>query len=1637
MIFERAGGTRTLKNHYTYRTTQHHNTAVLGRKMLLHRRAKIARFWLLSRVIGLGGWCAIATGNPTLAQIIPDGTLGNEASVVQSNVNVRGLPAELIAGGAQRNSTLFHSFQQFNVSEGQRTYFGNPAGIENILTRVTGNTRSDILGTLGVNGGANLFLLNPNGILFGPNSHLDIAGSFVASTANSFVFPDGSEFSATNPQSPPLLAINLTPGVQYGAVSPGSTLASTGHLAVGKDLTLVADQLDLQGQIYAGGKATLRATDRLRIRDSAAAPFIAAAQGELLVQGDRSVDIFALNHPDSGFFSGEDMVLRSANPVIGDAHYWSGGNFHVEQLSGNLGDLNSPNDPIIRALGDVNFNTYLGTSLHIFAGGAVNIGSAIITGTETGTAGVDFIQETVQLSNGNSLAIDGSIQPTLDIRAGIDPAQIGTPGIASLNFPIDSFFPGSPTLTSSPTSADISIGTVSLRGIPNGRIFLTNQYKANPSLTGGDISITGSGLSTVGLGGSGGSVLLDSRKGIILDGIDIISFSLSRGNGGDVTLFAQEDITLTAGSRINADGFLGGSITFNSKADIFIEDSEVRTRSTASGLPSPIPRSGDINIQSRSLFVTDGGFLTSVTLGDAAAGRVIINARETALFAGESSSGRLSGASSRVGSSSAGDAGAIEIETGSLFVTDGAFLSTRTLGQGDAGKIFINARDAIVFDGESNSGAPSAAFSQVVFDASGDSEGIEINTGSLFVRNGAVLDARTLVQGNAGRIIINARDIVVFDGERSNGNPSGVASFVGAGATGNSGGIEINTGFLSVTNGAGFDARTLGQGNSGKIVIRARHDIVFDGIRSNGNPSSASSQVEIPEARGNAGGIDIATGGSLFVTGGAVLDANTNGQGNAGPIRIIAGETVVFDGLRSGTPEERARSINVVSSGASSAVESEGMGNAGGIEIRTGSLFVTGGASVDARTAGFGDAGTININASDIVLFSGTGTVNRGEERQVVASTAVSRVDPGAIGNAGGISITTGLLSLEAGAQVLAETSGQGNAGNIFLQAANVDLRSGSSISTAVNSGAIGQGGIINLTTRFLNLDRAQILSNTLGQGNAGNITLQAFQTDLRSGSAISSAVSAGAVGQGGTVNLQTTSLLLDSGAQIRADTFGQGNAGNIFLRTSQTNLRFGSAISSAVNAGAIGQGGTVDLTADFLNLNQARILSSTEGQGDAGRINLGATQSIVLANGSTIASTAGTGISGNGGSIALQAPVLLLLDSSQISVSTEGLSDSNAGQISVQGDRVALQDGSQLAATTAGGTSGGIGVNARILDIFSGGQIRTTTSGNSAAGDIVLQVLDSITLDGDDSGLFANTVSGSSGAGGSIFIDPRMMAIRNGAGIVVDSQGSGTGGNIQLQAGSLTLDDRARISAITASSQGGNIDLLIDGILLLRRNSSISATAGTAGAGGDGGNIDIRALFVVAPQTENSDITANAFAGRGGNISFTTNGIFGLQFRQQLTPFSDITVSSQFGVDGTVVFNTPDVDPSRGLAEFPDFVEPTPIIATGCSSGETGTGNFAIAGQGGVPQNSMDDVFINPSLPEGIWTSSSGEVDRHQETVSEPSTNRHPASNRRPAQGMVLDANGNLLLTAARRPYPGAFFNQLSCQNYQVARQP
>ncbi|KAB8335895.1 filamentous hemagglutinin N-terminal domain-containing protein, partial [Scytonema tolypothrichoides VB-61278] len=190
------------------------------------------------------------------AQITPDNTLGAENSRVTQDV-IKSIPSDRIDGGAIRGANLFHSFQEFNINAGRGAYFSNPQGIANILTRVTGGNFSNIQGILGVLGKANLFLINPNGILFGPNARLDVGGSFLGSTANSLLFKDGFEFSATNPQAPPLLTITAPVGLSYrenfkNITNQSRAVDNSGNVVgltvpEGNSLTLVGGNVNLDG----------------------------------------------------------------------------------------------------------------------------------------------------------------------------------------------------------------------------------------------------------------------------------------------------------------------------------------------------------------------------------------------------------------------------------------------------------------------------------------------------------------------------------------------------------------------------------------------------------------------------------------------------------------------------------------------------------------------------------------------------------------------------------------------------------------------------------------------------------------------------------------------------------------------------------------------------------------------------------------------------------------------------------------------------------------------------------------------------------------------------------------------------------------------------------------------------------------------------------------------------------------------------------------------------------------------------------------------------------------------------------------------------------------------------------------------
>jgi filamentous hemagglutinin family protein len=200
-------------------------------------------------LIGTIGLANVSFSQLTLAQPQPDRTLEVESSKIISPGN-NSSPGDLIVGGASRGNNLFHSFKDFNVNNGQSVYFDNPVGIARIFSRITGSNPSQILGTLGVwdnfnqqQGAADLFFINPNGILFGRDARLDLGGSFIASTASSINFADGKEFSASDPSNSSLLTVSIPIGLQF-RTGVGAIQDKSLELAVrgGRTLALVGGE---------------------------------------------------------------------------------------------------------------------------------------------------------------------------------------------------------------------------------------------------------------------------------------------------------------------------------------------------------------------------------------------------------------------------------------------------------------------------------------------------------------------------------------------------------------------------------------------------------------------------------------------------------------------------------------------------------------------------------------------------------------------------------------------------------------------------------------------------------------------------------------------------------------------------------------------------------------------------------------------------------------------------------------------------------------------------------------------------------------------------------------------------------------------------------------------------------------------------------------------------------------------------------------------------------------------------------------------------------------------------------------------------------------------------------------------------
>ncbi|MEO1348659.1 MAG: S-layer family protein [Cyanobacteria bacterium J06635_15] len=643
--------------------------------------------------------------------------------------------------------------------------------------------------------------------------------------------------------------------------------------------------------------------------------------------------------------------------------------------------------------------------------------------------------------------------------------------------------------------------------------------------------------------------------------------------------------------------------------------------------------------------------------------------------------------------------------------------------------------------------------------------------------------------------------------------------------------------------------------------------------------------------------------------------------------------------------------------------------SAGTVNLWGRNITLRQGSRVLANTRGVGSGGRIGLRASETVQLMGTsadGSFNSG-----LFATMAFGASPES--PAGGLSIMANQLLIQGGAEISTTTFGEADGGTLTIEADSLVQVSGESDDgrfgsfVAAQSFGEGDAGELSIDTDRLAIqDGAQISVTTLNSGTGGILTVNATESIEVSGSVpgFSSGLFAQNLnGQPGKLSLLTRRLWLENGAQIGASTAGLGDGGTIVIDATEFIHLLGTSedgIPSAIFTGALdnftivtGDSGDLVLnTRQLLLQGGAQVSAGSFTQGNAGNVLINASESIQL-----------SGISQDG------------QRASGIFTQTSGAGD--AGTLILNTEVLSVRDQALVSASTSGGTGGMITITANSLEVSEAAKILTTTFRTEDAGDINLRVADRIDLTGQDSGLLANTERESSGNGGSIFLNPTSVTLRDGAGISVNSQGTGIGGDILLVADALMLANNAFISAETVSNTGGNILLQLQDILLLRNSSFISTNAGIEQGLGDGGDIriDVPIGFVIAVPQENSDVTANAFEGRGGNIDIVTQGIFGIEPRDELSSLSDITASSESGVSGVIQINNLNVDPSQGLVELPSgLLDSSQLLAQGCEQSAVDSasrGEFFNSGRGGIVSLSSamlgsDDVVDDLRLPTG-----------------------------------------------------------------------
>lgn len=1120
----------------------------------------------------VGAVALLSPSGPAFAQIVPDDTLSVEpveASEMFEASEVEAIDAltQEIEGGAMRGTNLFHSFLEFNVGEGQAVYFNPDGAIENILSRVTGENPSNIFGTLGVRTDANLWFVNPNGIVFGEDASLDLNGSFYATTAEAIPFENGAVFSAVEPNNSSLLTVSPEASFLNFLTPASGDIRSTSDLEVNPEQTLVlaGNRVTSERTLRArGGRVELTALDDLFVNQVITA--IVAETGVAADGGDIEVTSIA------GNIQVNNSLFAQSRTNNGNAG--NGGSILVSAESGAIsigGEVNT------RSRAD-NGNTGNGGAIDITAGsGSLTIGGDLES----------FSRSRSDNNNGGSAGNGGAI--TLSATDDI----LLTGAVESLSVAPSGTSQAGGAISISSTAGNVTIvGNVDARsgfselGSGNGG---TIEISAGRDLDLG-LSVDSGSRAREGNAGSGGDITLSALSGTLTVPGEIDSFSRSddadTGRGGNITLSAAGDITLgdevEAFSRsLRGDAQDGGTVVISADSGNIQIDDKVESFSRSNSPEATPGNGGAIAISTNAGNITLGGDLNTFS------------------FYPNTRSGNGGNLALQAPAGTIVRAPTVDSAPINTFAIGGAGLDTGAGGSVSLAARSISGLDIVTLASAGDSGAvqirgdgPTLAVSKVSLITSG-----QIAIPDPIIPDGTLTVNLDDVLSQSGDTIITAAgDITLTEVEiqaDANGNqPAGGVALTtpgqvtiensqinsNANSQGDAGIIALNVGSLSLGKGALISAATSGTGDGGDISINATDTIFL------GEGAQNSAPVISVEARDAGRPGNITLNAPTFVLSetaeitATATDTATNRQAG-GSITLSADQMQL-----SGTVRVLAETQGQVPGGVLTlqphqpdpAVDSSNPDFA---------LTLTPGARISASTTGSGRGGSLVLRAPGSITVSGPGRLT---------------VEALGTGNAGDIELSAQQLTLTDGVILSAFTGGDGDAGDIsFVNAGKVQLIDAQVLS---DTDAGGQGGnILFSELDSLSLNNSTLTVDTAGLGgDAGEIRIvNAGMVQLTDSAILSNAAAFGTGGNLILVNLAGLSL---NNSTLQTDTAGlEGNAGNIFIEEVGTFfLENNSLVLTAAAAG--GNAGNIDITTEFVtaipNENNDIIANAEGGNG-------------------------------------------------------------------------------------------------------------------------------------------------------------------------------------------------------------------------------------------------------------------------------------------------------------------------------------------------------------------------------------------------------------------------------------------------------